>query len=158
MTASTPKKGPHVSATWQERFLLSLSKYANVSAAVRVARVSRNFVYTQREADPAFAVAWDEALQTAVEGLEREAWRRAQTGVRREKGVYHKGELLATEVTTEYSDTLMIFLLKAHDPKYRDTINVNVLIKQEAARLAALTGGNEADIMQEFNALLAEVR
>lgn len=123
-TNDTIKKGQSIPAQWQERFLASLRKYANVSAAAKAARVSRSFAYEQRAVDPLLAAAWQDALDEACDGLEREAWRRAAQGVRREKGVYHLGDKVATEVLTEYSDTLLIVLLKAHRPeKYRETIN-----------------------------------
>ena len=49
-----------------------------------------------------------------------EARRRALTGV--EEPVYYKGE--AVDRTAKYSDTLLIFLLKAHRPeKFRDNVS-----------------------------------
>lgn len=54
--------------------------------------------------------------------MEREAYRRAVDGV--EKGVYYKGDRIATE--HEYSDTLLIFMLKARAPeKYRENLKVD---------------------------------
>ena len=53
--------------------------------------------------------------------MEEETWRRAYEGV--SKGIYHNGELVATE--QQYSDTLAIFLLKAHRPeKFRDYTSI----------------------------------
>jgi hypothetical protein len=117
-TTRTPKKGPRTSRTWQERFLASLTAYGNVSAAAKAAKVARSFVYLQRDADAEFKTAWDAALVAAVEGLEYEAWRRGQRGVL--EPVYQGGKEVGH--IRKYSDTLLIFLLKAHDPKYRDTV------------------------------------
>ena len=63
-----------------------------------------------------FAAQWDEALGEGIDILEAEARRRAFTGV--EKPVYYKGKVVGS--TTKYSDRLLMFLLKAHDPKFRD--------------------------------------
>lgn len=52
----------------------------------------------------------------AVERMENEARRRAVEGTLRP--VFHGGAQVGE--VREYSDTLLIFLLKAHDPKYRD--------------------------------------
>jgi hypothetical protein len=154
-TITTPKKGRRVPATWQERFLASLRKYGNVSAAAKAARVGRHYVYDQRTADATFAAAWDDALIEAVEGLEGEAWRRAATGV--VEPVYHLDKKLGT--VRKYSDTLLIFLLKAHAPaKYRETtrheltgadgqpvqVEVSDLRERIARRLAAVTAGSAA--------------
>jgi hypothetical protein len=47
------------------------------------------------------------------------------THAAREKGIYHQGVQVGTETVTEYSDTLLIFLLKAKRPEvYRDRTEV----------------------------------
>lgn len=116
MTDRTPKKG-NPPDDWPIRFLEALADYGNVSAACRLAKVSRDTAYRHRNTDVDFATAWEAAAALGVESLEDEARRRAYKGVR--KPVYQKGELVG--YVQEYSDTLMIFLLKAHKPeKYRE--------------------------------------
>jgi hypothetical protein len=137
-TTTTPiKKGTTPPDDWQARFLVSLAEYGNVTAAAKAARISRDHAYTQRAADEDFAAAWDAALQRGTAGLEDEARRRAFKGVRREEAVYYQGAPVGKKVITEYSDTLLIFLLKAHDPKFRETTrNVNInLSPEEAAKM-----------------------
>jgi uncharacterized protein YdbL (DUF1318 family) len=108
-TKLTPEK--------RERFLTILRTDPNVSAAARAINISRRHAYTIREQDPAFAQAWDEAVDEAVDTLETEARRRAIEGTTRP--VFYKGEEVGG--IREYSDTLTIFLLKAHRPeKYRE--------------------------------------
>lgn len=115
---------------WHERFLVSLASYGNVTAAASAAGVSRGFAYESRHDDPAFASDWDAALDIGTSALEDEARRRAFEGV--EKPIYQGGSLVGQ--VQEYSDTLLIFLLKAHRPKYRDTSrNVTVNITPEQA-------------------------
>ena len=90
---------------------------ANVSAAAKKAGVPRSTAYDWYKADEEFAAAWDDAVEVAVDSLEKEAWRRARDGVL--KPVYQKGEKVGQ--VREYSDQLMVTLLKAHRPeKYRD--------------------------------------
>ena len=68
-----------------------------------------------------FAAQWDEALEEGTDLLEAEARRRAVTGI--DEPVYHKGEVVGS--IKKYSDTLLIFLLKAHNPqKFRDGVKV----------------------------------
>lgn len=101
----------------KERFLKELARRANVSAAAKKAKIPRSTVYDWYKADEEFARRWDEAVDVAVDGLEEEAWRRAKDGVL--KPVYQKGEKVGQ--VREYSDQLMVTLLKAHKPeKYRE--------------------------------------
>lgn len=104
-TKATLKKEKEL-ATRQEskqRFLGVLSKSMNVTLAAHGAGLNRQTLYKWRAEDAEFAAAWDEALQEAIELLEAEAYQRAR----------------------KQSDTLMIFLLKAHKPeKYRDNFTI----------------------------------
>jgi hypothetical protein len=115
----TPKKEwPY---PWQTPFLDWLTKRGNVADACRKAKVSRKWAYEVRNADLDFAAAWEEALTEGVELLEGEAYRRAKDGTL--KPIYHAGVRVGT--VREYSDTLTIFLLKAHKPeKYRENVRV----------------------------------
>lgn len=93
-----------------------------------------------RNTDAQFAADWDEALETAADLLEYEARRRAEQGVQRVK--FDRGKPIMVPVLGanglvvrddngnpemipyiehEYSDSLMMFLLKAARPeKYRE--------------------------------------
>ncbi len=113
---TTPKKAPAFEK-WQVTFLQWLAKKGNISAACRKAKIDRKWAYVVRDRDPFFKEAWDEALEVATEALEEEARRRAQEGTLRP--VYYEGKKVGN--VREYSDTLLIFLLKAHKPsKYRE--------------------------------------
>lgn len=111
----TPKKD------WQAAFLKRLCETGNVSASCRKAKITRAWAYETRDNDAAFAKAWDEALEIATEALEMEARRRAEKGIPEYALVDGKRVM----VSRKYSDTLLIFLLKAHRPdKYRDNVKV----------------------------------
>lgn len=93
----------------------------NVSRACKKAKISRQTAYRTRQSDEPFRAAWAEALEIAVGLLEDEAWRRAQEGVL--EPVFWRGQRLGS--VRKYSDTLLIFLLKAHKPTvYRENIDV----------------------------------
>lgn len=66
--------------------------------------MTRKSAYEHRQNDPAFAADWNNAIEEGIEGLEAEAISRAR----------------------RMSDTLMIFMLKAHKPeKYRENVQHN---------------------------------
>lgn len=132
-------------------FLAALSETCNVGRACRAVDISRYTAYKWRKSDQEFAEAWDEAMRVGVIALEDEAHRRAMEGT--EEPVFHSGQQCGT--IRKYSDTLAIFLLKAHNPtKYRDNQRleltgadggpVQVDDTQAAARLAALLAGAAA--------------
>jgi transposase-like protein len=124
-THRTTKKEREVK---QRLFLEEFKANGNVSGAAREAGIARSTAYEWRETDLDFAKAWEEAENEAVDTLEREAWRRARDGVVKTHGVYYKDELLETVEETTYSDTLLIFLMKAHRPqKYRETTRTEIV-------------------------------
>lgn len=100
-------------------FLASLARYGNVKLACTAAKMARDTAYTWRAKQPDFKAAWEDALKDAVNVLEREAYRRAVKGT--DKPVYQQGVQVGT--IREYSDTLLIFLLKGAAPdKYRERV------------------------------------
>lgn len=109
-TLTPEKEGPR---DWQTPFLLKLAETGNVSKACRFAKVSRPTAYEHKNSDTEFADAWELARQIAVGLLEDEAWRRAREGWL--EPVFYKGEKEGS--VRKYSDTLLIFLLKAHYPE-----------------------------------------
>lgn len=89
----------------------------SVTDATKEAGVHITLPYKTRNTDEAFKQAWQEAAEIGTEMLEQEAARRAYHGVL--EPVFYKGEECGQ--VRKYSDTLMIFLLKARKPeKYRD--------------------------------------
>lgn len=81
----------------------------------------RSTAYEARESDEAFAAAWDDAIEAATDALELEARRRAVEGT--DRPVFYQGGEVG--YVREYSDTLLIFLLKAHRPKkFRERVEL----------------------------------
>jgi Bacteriophage Sf6, terminase small subunit-like len=91
----------------------------NVVRACADTGFSRNAAYQWRADDPEFAAKWDRAVEIGTDALEDEAPRRAHDGT--EKPVFQQGKQVGT--VREYSDTLMIFMLKARRPdRFKDRV------------------------------------
>lgn len=117
ISTSAPKKG-----TWCKAFIEELAESANIAHSARCAGITTRAARKWKKSHPEFQEEWDEALEQGISALEQEARRRAMTGT--ERGVYHQG--LRIDTVKEFSDTLCIFLLKAHRPEvYRERIDVN---------------------------------
>jgi hypothetical protein len=86
-------------------FVAVLVETCNVTEACRAAGIGRQSAYDWRGDDPAFAQAWDDALEAAADMLEQVAFERAKSG---------------------QSDRMLEILLKAHRPKYREKQQVEV--------------------------------
>lgn len=106
------RRSTRLSAARIAVFLNNLSERPNVSVAAMAAGLDRNALYLCKKENSAFAKAWDEAYELGVDGLEEEAERRANKGVK--KGIYYKGRRVATEY--QYSDVLLMFMLKGKRP------------------------------------------
>jgi hypothetical protein len=92
-----------------------------------MAGVPRQNIYYWQEHDDAFSAGFKAAESAATERLEREAWRRAIEGSPYERTSYWHGEPVGTDRKIEYSDQLLMLLLRARKPEtYRETTNVNV--------------------------------
>ncbi|WP_051244128.1 hypothetical protein [Thalassobaculum salexigens] len=99
------------------KFLKKLAETGNVSAAARAAKASRSRAYQLKTEDAGFAEEWSEALEMATDALDAEARRRAMDGVDTPR--FHQGQIAGT--VKKYSDSLLMFLLRAHRPDlYRE--------------------------------------
>lgn len=120
--AATNTTGSHA----RETFLKELARRANVSDAAKAAVIDRTTAYRWRKDEPAFAAAWDEAIETAIDAMEHEVHRRAFTGIKKPiVGRVGKDKDGIVTYVQEYSDGLATLLLKAHRPeKYRERADV----------------------------------
>ena len=80
-------------------FLEKLAAVGSAAHAARLVGVSRSTVYAWRQADNAFAQAWDDANDAATAALESGIYQRALNGI--PKPVHYKGERV--DEITEYS-------------------------------------------------------
>ena len=108
----------------QKAFLAAFRETGNVRLACKAAKVSRSRHYQWRKEDVEYHEAFDLAKEEAADVLEAEAYRRAVEGVEKQAGWY-KG--VAGGIVREYSDNLLMFLLKGIRPeKYRERQEVAV--------------------------------
>ena len=123
---------------WAKPFLDGLREHANVAEACRLAEISQSLVYHDRQEDEEFATAWQDALDIGISKLEIEARRRALYGVRNDEEI-------------KYSDTLTIFLLKAHRPDvYRENISMDMRHTGNVElRVAGLTPEQSNDMLAD---------
>lgn len=119
-TPRTPKNARAVE--WADAFFAAFEDSGLVTEACRRAGVGRSTVYDRRHNDEQFAERWADLEEEVTERMEVEAKRRAVEGVERRS--YDKdGNLIREEQV--YSDTLLIFLLKARRPNtYREHVKV----------------------------------
>lgn len=122
---------------WRPAFLAALTELGVITRAAKAADVDTITVWRHRRDDEGFRKQFEEAKQTGALLLEAEAIRRARDGVRRMKfnpktGLpYIDPETKKPYVEHEYSDTLMLALLKSHFPQYHDKpadVNVSTVV------------------------------
>lgn len=102
----------------KKAFLAAYAEAGNITRAAELAGVDRTSHYKWLN-DPEYAEAFKAADEQAGDRLEQEARRRAVEGT--QKPVFHQGKQCG--VVNEYSDTLLIFLLKGARPeKYKDRV------------------------------------
>lgn len=138
-------------------FLDALAEGLSVSSAAKAAGVPLRTIYGWREADPAFAAEWTAAYTIGADNLEAEAQRRAVKGI--EEPVFHGGKVVGS--VRRYSDTLLIYMLKARDPeRFCDRARTAALMRKWAkqendeGRSAAETVVS-ADILEALNLVRA---
>jgi hypothetical protein len=155
-------------------FCAALAETCQVAKAAAAVGISRYTAYIWRKNDPEFAARWDDAMRAGLLVLEDEMHRRAIDGVA--EPVLHQGQVTyLTEYYTgedgkpaarvkvdeqgqpipmtvrKYSDTLAIFLAKAHDPKYRDNS------KLELSGHLALGNISDDDLEAEIASLAGQI-
>lgn len=131
----------------QRAFLAAFRAAPSVRAAAEAAKISPEMHKAWVRRDAAYKAAWEDVQDEAAQSLEDEAVRRAQEGVKRM--VLYKGKPVRTGrgrnakilYETEYSDQLLILLLKRYRPElYRErtttevTGSVEIIDRLQAAR------------------------
>jgi hypothetical protein len=149
---------PRRTAAVQEKKALFLDAYVEEGTILHAAKrsgIGRQTHYDWINNDPEYVARFQQAREEATQMLEREARRRAIEGTR--KPVYHQGKVVDTVL--EYSDTLLIFLMKAARPGvYRERVDMTLDIRSLVTVYAAENGLNEAEVMAEAERLLTSGR
>lgn len=105
-------------------FLAAYAEMGVVTRSAKIAQINRcthnAWLNEEGESGDEYRAAFEDAKRDANDALESEARRRAIGGV--DKPFYYQGELV--ETTKQYSDVLLIFLMKAADPgRFRDNFH-----------------------------------
>ncbi len=110
----------HTSNT-KAAIIRNFANVGRVDEACRLAGVNRETHYRWIKTDPKYRADFELAKEQAMDTLEDEVFLRARDGVW--TPVFHQG--VAVAHVREHSDTLAMFLLKAHRPaKFRDRYDV----------------------------------
>lgn len=124
-------------------FVIAYSQTGRKDKAARAAGVSQTTIYHWRQHDEIFQTAMEKAEKITVELCETEAIRRGKDGYL--KPIYHSGTLVGH--VREYSDTLLMFLLKGLNPeRYVERkeiykVDVAARLREGRARAIAATRG-----------------
>jgi len=114
------KKRRKITHPKKRAFLAAFAEVGNITQAAEIAKIERKTHYVWMGKDENYVLAFEEAQEQAADRLEQEARRRAMEGTL--KPVFYKGEECG--VIREYSDTLLIFLMKGARPeKYKERIS-----------------------------------
>lgn len=120
-------------AQWSKFFDL-IAKCNTVSHACRVAKIARSTVEWHRKHYDWVDTRWKEAELAGVEYLESAGLSRAIKGVKKEKGIYFEGRLIAVEIEHKYSDTIWLAAMAARDPRYRkESLDSKVMVELHRA-------------------------
>lgn len=87
---------------WKPAFLAALRELPVIAHACKAVGIERSTAYRAREADQAFADAWDDAVEDGVDRAEQEAFRRGVVGF--EEPVLDKGRLAYRHERYEVED------------------------------------------------------
>lgn len=120
----------------KRKFLAAFEECGSLIRASRWAKISRQNHWKWMHEDPLYPAAFAEAERRSVWSLKDEAVRRAREGLRRAK--WHKGKIVGYE--TEFSDTLLIQMLKARAPEeFRERIDQRLTGKDGESLIPAAT-------------------
>jgi hypothetical protein len=118
-------------------FLAALRVCPSITKAAKAAGITREAHYRRLERDPDYKPAFEQAYREGIDSLEDEAVRRA-TGMQRPV-LYHGQPVFTREdpndpesklvpvMDVEYSDTLLLALLKAKKPElYKERVEQEI--------------------------------
>ena len=130
-----------------DRFLDTLSRTGNPSAACQASHLTRRTINRMRENDPVFARDYDEAMEEATDLLEAEAWRRALEGVAQpllkagQPVLDANGDAITVR---RYSDPLLVMLLRGCKPeKFQRRIGPSVIASDPGAGIREIAADDD---------------
>lgn len=158
------KKKRVANHVWQDAFISEFSKCGVVGRACESSGVGIKAVWERRKTSAEFSSRYEEAKKKAGDVLKEEARRRAVDGLLRKK--FGKGGEPIIDPETgkqycerEYSDTLLIFLLKGAFPEeFRENVRQQVEVTGHNGGPIQLKAMTDDDIRSRAEAILAASR
>lgn len=130
----------------QKAFLAAYKETANLTLAARATKIDRRRHYDWIS-EPEYAEEFGKAHDEAVEVMIGEARRRAVEGT--EKPVFYKGDECGA--IREYSDNLLMFLIKKERPEYREAFK-----HEHSGNVSLKFEGSMADLLATYRELTRE--
>lgn len=118
----------------QRAFLAAYQQCGHVSNSALAVGITRQNHYDWLKEIDGYAEAFEAAKQIAGDMLIDEARRRAHDGW--EEPIFHQGEMVGK--ITKYDSGLLMFLIKKHDPSYRDKLELTGKDGERLIPLAAV--------------------
>ena len=142
----------------QERFLAAFAECGSVLLAARWARVHRQSHYFWMKEDPTYPARFEEARKQATRALEDAAIRRAKEGTA--KPVLHKGKQVYVDgeplYEHQYSDALLMFLLRAYDrEKFGDRQVIELKLEDWDGDLSKLSEQSAKRLLGQIEAKIS---
>jgi len=104
---------PRVDTPWKEVFVGALRRTLSVARAADVALISYQMAARHRLKDPAFAKAWNDAVEAGCDDIEEALKKRAVRGYL--KPIYWRGKRIGFE--RKFDTTAAMFLLRGRRKK-----------------------------------------
>jgi hypothetical protein len=103
-------------------FFDALDEAESIATACRKSGIPRSTAKWNQKNVKWIKERWEEAEQNAVDYLKDAATERAVIGVSSTYNIYNRdGDVVASRVETKYSDRLLLALLAARDPAFRNS-------------------------------------
>ena len=129
----------------RDAFLAAYVELGTLTHAAGAVGIDRSSHYKWMDTDPEYPTLFAAAAAKGKEAMVREARRRAIEGT--DKPVYQGGKLVGT--IREYSDTLLIFLMKGAMPEtYRERVDISMDVRTVIDRLTSDPVEREAAIAE----------
>jgi hypothetical protein len=129
----------------RDAFLAAYAELGTLTHAAGAVGIDRSSHYKWMDTDPEYPALFAAAAAKGKEAMVREARRRAIEGT--DKPVYQGGKLVGT--IREYSDTLLIFLMKGAMPEtYRERVDISMDVRTVIDRLTSDPVEREAAIAE----------
>ena len=121
------------------KFLDALVQTRHVEESAKLVGLSRETLYRHRRKNPAFKLAWEQAIEHRDIWLRDEAMRRVRQGFK--QPVYYKGKRI--ETLRRHNDQLLVQLLR-----------IEVARQERLERRAAEAAGEKKDELDEILELI----